>query len=378
MKQYQIDIMGLVTTVPLAIFITNELLIMCPSISFWECTLLTIIIGVFFLFAVLIFILNLGNMGKSVYSMLHGFSPFPIFLYPLYFYKCKKSDKIKLYLVFDWTAMFRDMFSYDFMVSLKEKEMIHEDSVFCARALKVKCYMRIGVSCITSVLFFAFRNMELSLFFSLLAVLFLFIARLETKYYHGELTKCKNIQKGLLFIYLAKEMCVYSVGLNSAYTAFARWICTVDNDDSIVYFSNFISSILKHMFIEDCALGCGIVDKNVLSFANANIVEHSHINMGMFDESWELMKTLIMYCIIKGNDEELRFLTQELQYMRFELSRILPKFNPFFNWYIKVAQKNDSIKDEKRYPLVASRDRFCVISPKYKVYIESMEDAVLA
>ena len=217
------------------------------------------------------------------------------------------------------------------------------------------------------------KSILIGIFALLMSCAFYCIAQLNTKYYHGEFQKCKNIDNNNLILYLTKELCVYDFAQHQFYKDFNLWIATIKDNN----FDNFIASVVKHMCVEEANLKIPIVGSEVKKYVNDNIIYHENISMGLYDESWELLKAYLLLSLIEGDEEELKYIVRQLRFLKAELGVYLEKFYGMLNYYIKLGTKTVDA-ETKKYPLFASRDRFCVIAPEYKSKALKMEERATA
>ena len=373
MKQHYVEMVALASIIPLGIYITNALMIKYPNITFFICLLCSALLGLLVVTVLFTLSINIGNFIKAVYFKVHSYSLFPLVLFPFYFWRDTKSQKLHIRFLFDWSAVFRDFYPADFINNYKDKSIDLTGTNLCKLSLKIRAVSRIIFMFVFGMFIAILLKSFLIGLFVLLMVCFLYcIAKLNTKYYHGEFQKCKNIDNNNLVLYLTKELCIYGFDNHKFYKDFNLWITTVKSNE----FDNFIASVVKHMCVDEANSKTPIIGDNVNKYINENIISHENISMGLYDESWELLKAYLLLSIIKNDETELNFIVQELRYLRAELGSYLEKFYDMINYYINLGTGNVDLKT-KKYPLIASRDRFCVIAPDYKSKAIKMESLAI-
>lgn len=373
MKQQKMEIAVLFSIIPLGLFISNTLISTYPDIDFIWCIVLTSLMGILIMFIMLLLCINMGNCVKTLYFRIKGYSLFPLLLYPLFFYRDNTTSKVYIKFVFDWTAAFRDLYPNDFIKEYQHKSIDETGTRYCVNSLKIRAVTRIILLVVIgSIISVYFKSVMLALFFIGLIYFFYCVSMLNTKYYHGEFQKCKNIKSNNIILYLAKELCVYGLSDHQFYNDFNLWISKVNCND----FDNFIATTVKHMCVEEISSGVSIIGGNVKKYIDNCIIYHGNIKLGLYDESWELLKAYMLYCKIKKDETELNYVIQELRFLRLELGGYLQKFYDVINYYIDIA--TDKIElDSKKYPLFAIRDRFCTIAPEYEFNAYEMENKVV-
>lgn len=373
MKQHYVEIVAIVSIIPLGIYITDTLMNKYPNITFFICLLCSALLGLVVVTISFTLSINIGNFIKAVYFKAHRYSLFPLVLFPFYFWRDTKSQKLHIRFLFDWSAAFRDLYPADFINNYKDKSIDSTGINLCKVSLKIRAVSRIVFMFAFGMFIAILLKSFLIGLFVLFFVCFLYcIAKLNTKYYHGEFQKCKNIDNNNLILYLTKELCIYGVVNHKFYKDFNLWITTIKSNE----FDNFIAAVVKHMCVEEVNSKIPIIGDNVNKYINENIISHENISMGLYDESWELLKAYLLLSIIKKDETELSFIVQELRYLKVELGRYLDKFYDMINYYINLGNRNVDL-ETKKYPLIVSRDRFCVIAPDYESKAIKMESVAI-
>jgi hypothetical protein len=369
MKQRTIDIMSILTIIPIGILVSNYVINKFGNINQISVMILTIVLSTLLYLFLLIICINVGNLSKSVYSKINGFSFFPIILYPFYFYKSSKKDKLKIYLIFDWSSAFRDLFAFDFIEKISNRKIDEFTIRFYVTSLKIRTYSKI-IFCLFlgGGSLFIFKNIMVCCFLFFMSLLFLMISMLNTEYYHGDLYKCKNANNGDLIVYLAKEICIYSFEKHNFYEQFEKWL--LENKE--IKYNNFIFTTIKHMLVENCTSKGQGLSVQIINYINDNIICYEKIKIGLFDESWETVKAFILYNIKTENSLNKIFVRDELRMFKMKWGVYLNKFYDMMDYYIGLCEDDIEIKN-KKYPLIISNDRFCCIAPLYKKRVLLME-----
>ena len=325
---------------------------------------------------VFLFSFNLGSIAKSLYLKAKGYSLFPMYLYPLYVYRNKKG-KIKLRIVFEWTTLFRNLFPHDLVLQYdntpKEVEKI------CTVAIRICFYTKIFVLAgIGLINYNLYPDVFIMVFYVLVALVFYWIANINTNYFHGEFSKIQRISKGDLILYLAKELCIYEIAYpekKRIYNRFKNWLlkCEYHSDTT-----NLIASALKHMCIEEYAFESKPSSQKVWQKMKEIILADKTIQFGMFDETWELTKVYLSYSLLNGNTDDVTYVTEKMQRIRVKTGAYLSKMNDMMNWYIRIAHCELKENEKYNHPLFSRKDRFCTIAPTYKVQSEEMEARLLS
>lgn len=133
MKQHYAEMAVLISIIPLGMYITDTLMTMYPNISFLACLLYSALLGLLVLMAVFIIYINLGDLVKALYFKMHGYSLFPLVLYPLYFRKDIKNKKIHICFSFDWTAAFRDLYPAVLSVNININPLTQQEPSFAKK-----------------------------------------------------------------------------------------------------------------------------------------------------------------------------------------------------------------------------------------------------
>lgn len=370
MRKSNTDLVFLFPIVPLAIGISSQLTLNYPNMTYTKCIALTIVYGVMLYAAFFFGCFGFSSLIKSIFCKIKGYSFFPLLIYPIYVYY--NGTKLNVRFVFEWSSMFRDMYPKDLLCNYcnESKEI---ERIFM-QILKIKVISKfLYLISLSVVCFILTNNWGILLFGIQLIASFVFLCRLQTSYFHGDITKINNIKCGNLVIYLAKEICIYEIEKKvkkQIYSDFNKWLSNVKDCDKYI---NFIATTIKHMLVEEYASQDSYVAPNTIMIAKEKIINRDEIKMGFLDESWELLKIYLAYSVIKNNKEELTYLITELRFLKINLSFYVEKFVKMMDWYIAIANLSVKSDEHKEYPFLVSKDRFCDIAINYKNNLIQME-----
>lgn len=367
----RIDFFGFIMVIILGVCVTNTLVIYNENISFWKYVISTAVVGFLFLIGILLIIFGISNLIKSIYFKIKGYSLFPLVCYPLCF--IRESNKIKIRFSLNFTNIFRDLLPYDLIDNYDEQCSENILLNMYKSSLKIRVFSRIVLALFLIIPIILF-NYYIWILFVISLIIFLFqISFMQTKEYHGELTKIKYINNDFGIIYLAKELCIYTCHNHRIYRDFEIKHSSLNEK----IFNSFIVNTLKHMYVSKC------VNKNFIILNETNdylkkLINFEQIKFNLFDESWYLLKMYMYYSLIYKNENELEYTLNEMTKLMHKLGTIYPKFDEFFSWYINIGEsyKKPLMHFNINKENITTNDRFCSVSLQYKKCLKEISDLI--
>lgn len=367
----RVDFFGLIMVIILGICVTNTIVVYNENISFWKYVISAMAVGFSIFIGVLLFVFAISNLIKSIYFKLKGYSLFPLVCFPFCF--IRENNKIRMRFSLNFTNIFRDLLPYDLIDNYDEKCSENILLNMYKFSLKIRVFTRIILALIFIIPVLLLKKCIWILFILSLIVFLFEISFMQTKEYHGELTKIKYINKGFGFIYLAKELCIYTCDNHRIYEEFENKLTLLNGE----VFNAFIINTLKHMYVAKCVNKDFIITSETNNYLK-KLINFKQIKLNLFDESWHLLKMYMYYSLLYKNENELEYALDEITKLMHKLGAIYPKFYEFFTWYINIGEsyKNPLVNFNINKGKITTNDRFCSVSLNYKKCLNDVSNLI--
>ncbi len=311
---------------------------------------------------------NFGNLIRSVYFKIQGYSFFPIVLFPFCINWNNKSLKIQF-------TLRNSVVYYDFLPNRIQNKKLEEQIEIIKKGLYVKQYSRIALLVFAAVYCAIMNPLYLVIVGTLFLEMFVF-SNLKERKYHGERVKIQNIKRGVGILYL--------VGLEDIYIE--NMLKTEDEEKLVTLYletenRNYILSGVKRILVE-CVV---MKSKEIPVFVNRilNLLWEDPRKLSINPDEKELDVTILFlyYALLMKDIKATNLILHVMQSIQDELGKYSTLWYDYFQRYIEMIEFSRGERTNytvKKTPMLLVKTDSIGYMPEtsYYVKLRQVEDMI--
>ena len=294
-------------------------------------------------FIICIFIIFMSHLTSSIYYFAKGYGLAPIICYPIVIVP---SERKKIGFIINHLNINKYLYPKKLLMSIKENYDEHNISKICSNAHLYSFITQIIVTIVFAIVFLLLNKYFFAVSMIFTSLVYVSLAYTYTDSFHGLMIIRKNINDGLLVVYLANQMILYTNEENKIYNLFNECLM----NEKIKLESLVVIETIKYMYMIKCFKPDFYISDFIEKITKDTLLIKSSLeiisNAIVGDEKLSLLKTYMYNAIINNDIGSRNIAVQYFEIMDKEASLAIV-FKSAMKFYLDIGKSNIILKNQK-------------------------------